>query len=135
VLLVDHRVARPLFRWLIIVALALAPYFGVLQIGAETVQLCQLAASTTQEEVAQVPEVSQVPDNVDERTKQLAAELAPLASDMWGTERRLEQEGYRVDGGNKSPTGWWLTANNKNITPGGIRVRSDGTKIVVTVEQ
>lgn len=76
-----------------------------------------------------------MPNNADERTKQLEAELAPLASDMWGTQRRLEQKGYRVDGGNKSPTGWWLTANNRSISPGSIRVQSDGTKIVVSVEQ
>jgi allophanate hydrolase subunit 2 len=88
-----------------------------------------IAASATQEEVVQVP------NNVDERTKELEAEMAPLASDMWATQRRLERKGYRVDSGNKSPTGWWLTANNKNISPGSIRVQSDGTKIVVTVEK
>jgi hypothetical protein len=38
-----------------------------------------IAASTTQEKVVQVP------NNVDERTKELEAEMAPLASDMWAT--------------------------------------------------
>ena len=39
-----------------------------------------------------------------------------------------------MDGGNKTPTGWWLTANNRNMGHGGIKVQSDGTKLVVTVE-
>jgi hypothetical protein len=39
-----------------------------------------------------------------------------------------------VDGGNKTSTEWWLTANNRNMSHGGIKVQSDGTKIVVTVE-
>jgi hypothetical protein len=32
------------------------------------------------------------------------------------------------------PSGWWLTANNHKINPSGIKVQSDGNKIVVTVE-
>jgi hypothetical protein len=53
---------------------------------------------------------------------------------MWGTQKRLEEKGFRVDGGNKAPTGWWLTANNRNISPGAIKVMSDGKKISVTAE-
>jgi hypothetical protein len=52
---------------------------------------------------------------------------------MWGTQQRLSEKGFWVDGGNKSPTGWWLTANNRN-TGRSIRVQSDGTKLVVTAE-
>ena len=72
--------------------------------------------------------------NPDEETKELEAELAPLASDMWGTQKRLEEKGFRVDRGNKSATGWWLTANNRN-TSRCIKVQSDGAKIVVTAEK
>jgi hypothetical protein len=72
--------------------------------------------------------------NPDDWTKQLEADLATLASDMWATQNRLEEKGFRVDGGNKSPTGWWLTANNRTMSPGSIKVQSDGTRISVTVE-
>ncbi len=72
--------------------------------------------------------------NLDDWTKELEAELAPLAADMWGTQKRLEEKGFRVDSGNKMPNGWWLTANNRNMSQGSIKVKSDGTKIVVTVE-
>jgi hypothetical protein len=70
----------------------------------------------------------------DDGTKVLEAELAPLASDMWETQKRLEEKGYRVDRGNKSATGWWLTANTRN-TSRSIKVQSDGTQLVVTVER
>jgi hypothetical protein len=73
--------------------------------------------------------------NQDESSKSLEAELAPLASDMWGTQRRLEEKGFRVNRGNKSATGWWwLTANNRN-TGRSIKVQSDGTKLAVTPEE
>jgi hypothetical protein len=72
--------------------------------------------------------------NPDAWTKELEADLAALASDMWGTQKRLEEKGFRVDSGNKMPSGWWLTANNRNMSPGSIKVKSDGSKIVVTVE-
>jgi hypothetical protein len=36
--------------------------------------------------------------------------------------------------GNKSATGWWLTANNRN-TSHSIKVQSDGAKMVVTAEK
>ena len=72
--------------------------------------------------------------DLNEWTKELEADLTTLASDMWGTQKRLEEKGFRVDSGNKMPNGWWLTANNRNMNPGNIKVQSDGTKIVVTVE-
>jgi hypothetical protein len=72
--------------------------------------------------------------NLDDWTKELEGELATLAPDMWATQKRLEEKGFRVDGGNKTSTGWWLTANNRNVSHGSIKVQSDGTKIVVTVE-
>jgi hypothetical protein len=71
--------------------------------------------------------------NSGDWTKELEVEFATLASDMLGTQRRLEEKGFRIDGGNKSPTGWWLTANNRN-TGRKIKVESDGTKAVVTAE-
>jgi hypothetical protein len=70
----------------------------------------------------------------DDVTKQLEAELAPLASDMWGTQKLLEEKGFRVDRGNKSANGWWLTANNRKISRS-IRVQSDGAKLVVSTER
>ena len=39
-----------------------------------------------------------------------------------------------MDRGNKSATGWWLTANNRN-TSRSIKVQSDGAKMVVTAEK
>ena len=72
--------------------------------------------------------------NPDNSTKSLEAELASLASDMWGTQKRLEERGFRVDRGNKSAAGWWLTANNRN-TGRSIKVQSDGAKLVVTPEE
>lgn len=72
--------------------------------------------------------------NTDDSTKSLEAELAPLASDMWGTQKRLEEKGFRVNRGNKSSTGWWLTANNRN-TGRSIKVQSDGTKLTVNAEE
>ena len=72
--------------------------------------------------------------NADDWLKQLETELASLASDMWATQKRLEEKGFRVDGGNKASTGWWLTANNRNFRPNGIKVQSNGNKISVTAE-
>jgi hypothetical protein len=71
--------------------------------------------------------------NPDDWTKELEADLAALASDMWGSQQRLSEKGFTVDGGNKMPTGWWLTANNRN-TSRSIKVQSDGTRVVVTAE-
>lgn len=70
----------------------------------------------------------------NEGTKELEAELAPLASDMWGTQKKLEEKGFRVDRGNKSAVGWWLTANNRNISRS-IKVQSDGARLVVRTER
>ena len=56
--------------------------------------------------------------NANDWAKELEADLAPLASDMWRTQQRLSENGFRVDGGNKSPTEWWLTANNKVLVTG-----------------
>jgi hypothetical protein len=41
--------------------------------------------------------------NLDDWVKELEAELATLSSNMWATQRRLEEMGFRVDSGNKSP--------------------------------
>ena len=69
----------------------------------------------------------------DDWTKELEADLATLASDMWGTQQRLAEKDFRVDGGNKSPSGWWLTASNRN-TGRSVKVQSDGSKVVVIAE-
>jgi hypothetical protein len=68
--------------------------------------------------------------NPGDWTKELEVEFA---AHMWGTQQRLEEKGFRVDGGNKLPTGWWLTANNRK-TSRSLKVQSDGTKLVVTAE-
>jgi len=92
----------------------------------------------------------QMAKDVDEWAREFEVKLAKLAPDKrprslrclegcagkghQATQALLEQEGFRVDSGNKSSTGWYLTAydvNNKNR--GSIKVQSDGTKIVVTV--
>jgi hypothetical protein len=70
----------------------------------------------------------------DDWTKELETDLAALASDMWGTQQRLSEKGFSVDGGNKSQSGWWLTAANRT-TSRSIKVLSDGTKLVVTSEE
>jgi hypothetical protein len=72
--------------------------------------------------------------NLDEWTKELEAELAPLAPDMWATQKRLEGKGFRIDSGNKTSVGWWLMANSPNVSNGSIKVQSDGAKIIVTPE-
>jgi hypothetical protein len=73
-----------------------------------------------------------MPTISDDWTTELEAELAPLAADMWGTQKRLEEKGFRIDGGNKAPSGWWLTADNRSR--GSIKVTSDGTKISVMAD-
>ena len=78
--------------------------------------------------------MKQMAASLDDQVKELEVELATVRTDMWAAQKRLEEKGFRIDGGNKSPTGWWLTANNRNMSPGNIRVQSDGTKIIVTVE-
>ena len=72
--------------------------------------------------------------DVDEWAREFEVKLAKLAPDMQATQALLEQEGFRVDSGNKSSTGWYLTAYDvNNMNRGSIKVQSDGTKIVVTV--
>jgi hypothetical protein len=73
-------------------------------------------------------------DNPDQWTRELETELTSLASDMWATQKRLEEKGFRIDGGNKTSSGWWLTANNRGAKRGSIKVQSDGTTVTVTVE-
>jgi hypothetical protein len=65
--------------------------------------------------------------------KKFELKLNQLSPDMWAASTLLEQEGFRVDSGNKSSTGWFLTAHDKNQRRGSIRLQSDGTKIVLTV--
>jgi len=74
-----------------------------------------------------------VAKDVGEWAKEFEAKLAELAPDMQATAALLEQEGFRVDSGNKSFSGWWLTAYNKNVRQENIKVQSDGSKISVTV--
>jgi hypothetical protein len=72
--------------------------------------------------------------NPDDWTKELEADLTALASDMRATQKRLEEQGFRIDGGNKAPNGWWLTANNR-ATSHSVKVQSDGAKVSVTAER
>jgi len=78
-------------------------------------------------------EIGKMTKDVGEWAKEFEAKLAELAPDMRATEALLEQEGFRVDSGNKSFSGWWLTAYNKTMRQEKIKVQSDGSKIVVTV--
>ena len=72
-------------------------------------------------------------EDVDEWAKEFEAKLAKLAPDMQATQALLERDGFRVDSGNKSFTGWYLTAyDNENMNRGSVKVESDGTKITVT---
>jgi hypothetical protein len=59
--------------------------------------------------------------------------LNERAPTMQSATALIEQEGFRVDSGNKSPTDWFLTAYDKDSRRGNIKVQYDGTKIVVTV--
>jgi len=65
--------------------------------------------------------------------KKFELKLNQLSPDMSAASALLEQEGFRVDSGNKSATGWFLTAHDTNQRRGSIRLQSDGTKIVLTV--
>jgi hypothetical protein len=65
--------------------------------------------------------------------KKFELRLNKLSPDMSAASALLEQEGFRVDSGNKSATGWFLTAHDTNQRRGSIRLQSDGTKIVLTV--
>jgi hypothetical protein len=65
--------------------------------------------------------------------KKFELRLNKLSPDMSAASALLEQEGFRVDSGNKSATGWFLTAHDTNQGRGSVRLQSDGTKITVTV--
>jgi hypothetical protein len=66
-----------------------------------------------------------------EWAKKFELRLNQLSPDMWAASALLEQEGFRVDSGNKSATGWFLTAHDRNQRRGSIKLQSDGTKIVL----
>jgi len=68
-----------------------------------------------------------------EWAKKFELRLNQLSPDMWAAIALLEQEGFRVDSGNKSGTGWFLTAHDRNQRRGSIKLQSDGTKIDFTV--
>jgi hypothetical protein len=68
-----------------------------------------------------------------EWAKKFELRLNQLSPDMWAASALLQQEGFRVDGGNKSATGWFLTAHDKNQRYGSIKLQSDGTKIDLTI--
>jgi hypothetical protein len=68
-----------------------------------------------------------------EWAKKFELRLNQLSPDMWAASALLEQEGFRVDSGNKSATGWFLTAHDRNRSRGSIELQSDGTKIALTV--
>jgi hypothetical protein len=74
-------------------------------------------------------------DDLSEWAKNFELKLNELSSDMQSANALLEQEGFRVDSGNKSSTGWYLTASDRNLRRGNVKVESDGTKIVVTVTE
>jgi hypothetical protein len=59
--------------------------------------------------------------------------LNQLSPDMGAASTLLEHEGFKVDSGNKSSTGWFLTAHDRNQHRGAIKLQSDGTKIDLTV--
>jgi hypothetical protein len=65
--------------------------------------------------------------------KKLELRLNQLSPDMWAASALLQQEGFRVDSGNKSATGWFLTAHDGNRHRDSIKLQSDGTKIELIV--
>ena len=68
-----------------------------------------------------------------EWTKNFELRLNQLSPDMRAASALLEQEGFKLDSGNKSATGWFLTAHDRYQRRGSIRLQSDGTKIDLTV--
>jgi len=72
-------------------------------------------------------------NDLSEWAKEFEMKLNKLAPDMQAATALIEQEGFRVDSGNKSPNGWFLTAYDKDSRRGSIKAQSDGIKIVVTV--
>ena len=81
------------------------------------------------------PAVEPPKSDVDstEWAKKLELRLNQLSPDMWGASALLQQEGFRVDSGNKSATGWFLTAHDGNQPRNSIKLQSDGTKIELIV--
>ena len=71
--------------------------------------------------------------NSTEWTKNFELRLKQLSPDMAAASALLEQEGFKMDSGNKSATGWFLTAHDRNQRRGSFELHSDGTKIVLTV--
>jgi hypothetical protein len=65
--------------------------------------------------------------------KKFELRLNQISPDMSAASVLLEQEGFKVDSGNKSATGWFLTAHDRNQGRGSIELQSEGTKIVLTV--
>jgi len=65
--------------------------------------------------------------------KKFDLRLNQLSPDMPAASALLDQEGFKVDSGNKSATGWFLTAHDRNQRRGSIKLQSDGTKIDLTV--
>jgi hypothetical protein len=70
-----------------------------------------------------------------EWAKKFELRLNQLSPDMWAASALLGQEGFRVDSGNKSATGWFLTAHDRYQRHGSIKLQSDGTKIDLTVAE
>ena len=68
-----------------------------------------------------------------EWAKKFELRLNQLSPDMRAASALLDQEGFKVDSGNKSATGWYLTAHDRNQRRGSFELHSDGTKIVLTV--
>ena len=68
-----------------------------------------------------------------EWTKNFELRLNQVSPDMRAASALLEQEGFRVNSGNKSATGWFLTAHDRYQRRGSIRLQSDGTKIDLAV--
>ena len=71
--------------------------------------------------------------DLTEWAKKFELRLNQLSPDMWAASTLLEQEGFRVDSGNKSASGWFLTAHDRYQRRGSIELQSDGTKIAHTV--
>src|SRR6516162_6434130 len=66
-----------------------------------------------------------------EWAKKFELKLNQISPDMGAASALLEQESFRVDSGNKSATGWYLTAHDRNQRRGSIELQSDGSKIVL----
>ena len=81
------------------------------------------------------PSPANEPPNTDvdstERAKKFELKLNQISPDMGAASALLEQEGFRVDSGNKSATAWYLTAHDRNQRRGSIQLQSDGSKIVL----